>query len=318
LKDLDQIAELLYKRDVPDYLAGLSSVIEEFLSTPPLHHFVRHHAEPNHSDFAKLDGLFRNRNGKLKTILGIVYEMEVFQCLSTLINKNNFSLPEYAASGEVGIHLTGVFHPLLKDPVENNFDISGTKNLCLVTGANMAGKSTFLKAFSICVYLAHIGFPVPAQALKTTVFNGLITTINLSDSISEGYSHFFAEVKRIRQSSLLIKDRKRMVVVFDELFRGTNVKEAYEASLMITNAFSEIDSSVFLISTHIAEITGELQKRQNVFFNCFESELTGQVPTYNYLMKSGVSEERMGMSIIKNEKILEILKQAKSGEDLRT
>ena len=315
LKQMSEIAELLSSKDVPDYLLAVTSTIEEFISTPPVADFISYKGEPGPGDFAKLDKSFRSeQKGKLKTILGIVYEIEIFECLSELVNDFHFSLPEYSGSKEAGVQMAGLFHPLVKDPVANNFTIGNTKNVCLITGANMAGKSTFLKSFSICVYMAHVGFPVPAQYMKTRAFRGLITTINLSDNISEGHSHFLAEVKRVKQSALLIKDRKNIIVVFDELFRGTNVKEAYEASLMITGAFSEIGSSLFLISTHITEICNDLKKHENIFFNCFESELQQDIPVYSYKMKSGISEERMGMPILRNEKILEILKQAKSEE----
>jgi len=315
LKQLSQVAELLSGKDAPDYLLAVSSRIEEFISESRIAEFINCKVDPTPADFVKLDKVFRNdKQEKLKTILGIVYEIEVFECLSALVDNFHFSLPEYSGAKEGGVQLAGLFHPLIKNPVANDFTIGETKNVCLLTGANMAGKSTFLKSFSICMYLAHIGFPVPAQYMKTRAFKGIITTINLSDNISEGHSHFLAEVKRIKQSALLIKDRKDIIVVFDELFRGTNVKEAYEASLMITSAFSEIDSSLFLISTHITEICNELKKQENIFFNCFESELQQDVPVYSYQMKSGISEERMGMPILRNENILEILKQAKSGK----
>ena len=174
----------------------------------------------------------------------------------------------------------------------------------------MSGKSTFLKAFGISVYLAHAGFPVPALIMKTTIFNGIVTTINLADDINKGYSHFYSEVRRVRETALKIKKDKKLVVIFDELFRGTNVKDASEASLMITTAFSKIHTSIFLISTHIVEIAKELKSHQNIFFSCFDTKLQQETLIYDYKLVSGISKESLGLYIVRNEGIVEILEEA--------
>src|SRR3546814_20833413 len=75
-----------------------------------------------------------------------------------------------------------------------------------------------------------LGFPVPATRMRTCVLDGLITTINLADNIGAGYSHFYTEVKRVKLVAERIQQTDRLLVIFDELFRGTNVKEAYERS----------------------------------------------------------------------------------------
>jgi DNA mismatch repair ATPase MutS len=195
--------------------------------------------------------------------------------------------------------------------VINDHHIDNENNLCFISGANMSGKSTFLKSFGLCVYLAHLGFPVPAVYMETTLFNGLITTINLSDNISQGYSHFYNEVRRVKDVALKIREKKKIVVIFDELFRGTNVKDASDASLQVIDSLSKVRDSLFLISTHIVEIAPQLEHNANIFFNCFESTMEGGVPWYNYKIREGISNERVGMLIIKNEGIIEILEEVK-------
>lgn len=171
----------------------------------------------------------------------------------------------------------------------------------------MAGKSTFMKAVGLAVYLAHLGFPVPAEKMRTTVYNGMISTINLSDNINLGYSHFYTEVSRVKEAVLKIKERGRMFVIFDELFRGTNVKDAFDASLLIIESFSKIPGSSFFISTHITEIAEELKNDENILFRYLDSELVDGSPIYSYKLLTGVSHERLGMLILKNENIIEIL-----------
>src|SRR5690606_36234352 len=156
-------------------------------------------------------------------------------------------------------------------------------------------------------YLAHLGFPVPAKSMKTTVYNGLVTTINLSDHIDRGYSHFYSEVNRIKEVAQLISDRKCMFVIFDELFRGTNVKDAYDASFLIIEAFAQIRQSSFCISTHITEVAEKLLHQDSLLFKFFDVDIVGTTPRYKYRLQDGVSHERLGMLIIKNENILELL-----------
>lgn len=171
----------------------------------------------------------------------------------------------------------------------------------------MAGKSTFLKSLGLAIYISHLGFPVPAKKMKTSVYNGIITTINLSDNINKGYSHFYSEVRRVKEVAIKLKDKNRLFVIFDELFRGTNVKDAFDASLLIIESFAKINESTFFISTHITEIAERLEKFSNIDYKYFNSELIDDKPVYKYELKEGVSHERLGMHIVRNEKIIEIL-----------
>ena len=157
------------------------------------------------------------------------------------------------------------------------------------------------------IYLSHVGFPVPATSLKTSILNGLFTTINLADNMILGYSHFYSEVKRVKDLALKIKPDSRFLIIFDELFRGTNVKDAYDASLMILSALAKIRNNNFFISTHILEIAETIENKDTIMFRCFGSELINQQPIYDFKLKEGISEERIGLLIIKNERIPQIL-----------
>jgi len=95
--------------------------------------------------------------------------------------------------------------------------------------------------------------------------------------------------------------------VFDELFRGTNVKDAYDASLAVISAFSRLQKGTFAISTHIIEIAEKLNDNQSIFFRFFEANLVDDKPQYNYKLKEGVTNERIGMYILKKEKVLETI-----------
>ena len=187
--------------------------------------------------------------------------------------------------------MSGFFHPLIDNPIMNDFEIIDNKNFCFVSGANMSGKSTFLKTVGLCVYLAHIGFPVPAKEMEISMFNGPYSTINISDNIEKGYSHYYSEVKRVKEIALMIKEKRKVLVIFDELFRGTNVKDAFDVTLMVSKGFSEINESLFFISIHIVEVGQELEKLESIDFRCFESSMIGEEPIYNYkLVTSKLNE----------------------------
>lgn len=181
----------------------------------------------------------------------------------------------------------------------------------------MAGKSTFLKAVGLTIYLAHLGFPVPAKRMTTTIYNGIVTTINLSDDRNLGYSHFYSEVNRIKETLLKIKNKKRLFVIFDELFRGTNVKDAFDGSLLIIKSFANIPESTFFISTHITEVAEKVRDIDTIQFNFFDSKLVANKPVYNYKLEKGISHERMGMYILKSERIIELLDSMTSKDSIR-
>ncbi len=256
------------------------------------------------------DYLIRKKGKEdIKRILDFTYKVDAFLSISKAYKINKMTFSEFLSSEKLNLKVEGLYHPFIKDPVPNDFLINHDNNLCFLTGANMSGKSTFLKSIGLCIYLSHIGFPVPARKMETTVFNGLLSTINIPDNINKGYSHYYSEVKRVKEAALLIKENKKVIVIFDELFRGTNVKDAFDASLLITSAFSNIKTSLFLISTHIIEVAEDLKNNKAILFKYFESELKGEIPVYNYKLQNGVSSERLGLQIVKNEKILEILEE---------
>lgn len=176
----------------------------------------------------------------------------------------------------------------------------------------MAGKSSLLKSVGIAVYLAHIGFPIPAREMQTVIFNGLLSTINLADNIENGLSHYYSEVIRVKKVASLLTERNRMFIILDELFKGTNAKDAFEASLLVINGLAEIENSVFIISSHITELASEL-KSKNIKFQHLAHQMIDQKPHFTYQLQEGVAKDGIGMYFIENENIAGLLEQAKSG-----
>ena len=262
----------------------------------------------NAVDRERFDHIFRYcENDRLKKIISIVYQIDAFQAVAKTKEDIGLVFPEIVDSKK--IEITGLYHLFVKNAVANNVCLNEEKNVFFVTGANMAGKSTFLKAFGVAVFLAHIGFPTPAVSMQTGVFNGLFSTINITDNLNKGYSHFYTEVLRVKKVAEEINRTKNIIVIFDELFRGTNVKDAYDASLAIISAFAKVKGSMFLVSTHIMEVTEQLCKLKNIHFGYFHTNIKGKEFAYSYRLLDGVTEERLGMLIIENERIIETINE---------
>ena len=304
---LRTVVSKLQVEESTDYLSGISFKIQDIITQREIREILD--SEEWIFPIGKLDRFFRS-NEDIKKLLDIIYELDVLESVGTVVSKENFSYPTYISSEASRVETKGLFHPLVNDAVSNDFSIDRSNNLCFLTGANMSGKSTFLKSFGIAVYLAHIGFPVPASEMKTTLFNGMVTTINLPDNIALGYSHFYNEVKRVKDIASAIHRHGKMVVILDELFKGTNVKDAADACLLITSALSKIKNCSFIVSTHHVEIAEKLAPIKNIFFNHFEYHIINEAPAYTYKLMKGVSDDRAGLLIIKQEGILEILGDA--------
>jgi len=299
----------------PVHINSLLKILEDLFKKKPFEKIVLLSPDKNlnYLQVAYYDKLLRKEElHTLKDLINIVYELDVYIAVAKAAQVHGFCFPEYCADKRAYVGITGLYHPGIKNAVKNDLIIEENKNLVFLTGANMAGKSSYLKALGLAVYLAHIGFPVPATSMQTSVFNGLITTINLSDNISNGYSHYYSEIKRVKETALKIVERSNLFIIFDELFRGTNVKDAYDASLATINALSAIKNSIFLISTHIVEIAPAIKHLPNISFKYFITRIDNGKPVFEYKMRDGVSSETLGFFIFRNEGILEILEKAKT------
>lgn len=251
------------------------------------------------------DYMFRYEHREnIRKLLRIVYELDVFSSLGGFLQEKGFCFAEMSDGKE--IRIKALRHLLIENAVPADIDY-GRHNMCFLTGANMSGKSTFMKAFSISVYLAHMGFPVPAESMRCPVFQGLFTTINLGDNLNLGYSHFYAEVERIKKIVTTLIDHPKLMIVFDELFRGTNLKDAYDASVAIMTAFTRCRRSSFLISTHITEVADELREIPEVMYRYFPTGYSDGEFSYTYKLREGISGDRLGMEIISRAGIISLL-----------
>jgi DNA mismatch repair protein MutS len=259
---------------------------------------------------AKYDHLLRHTMRlALTTVFDIFYQLDVYIAVAGVAQQKGLSYARALPAENNLFKAIELSHPGIEKAVANPVSFNQESNMIFLTGANMAGKSTFMKAFGINVYLAHMGFPVAAREMQFSVREGIYSSINVPDNLNMGYSHFYAEVLRVKKVAEEVSREKNLVIIFDELFKGTNVKDAYDATLAVTAAFSEYRNCLFIISTHIIEAGEVLQKEQdNIQLLCLPTIMKGTIPAYTYQLRPGISNDRHGMMIIENEGILELLK----------
>jgi len=143
--------------------------------------------------------------------------------------------------------------------------------------------------------------------MQFSIKDGIYSSINVPDNLDMGLSHFYAEVLRVKKVAEEVSKEKDLVIIFDELFKGTNVKDAYDATLAVTAAFSEYRNCLFIVSTHIIEAGEVLKQQSNIQMLYLPTVMNGNIPVYTYQLQPGISSDRHGMMIIENEGILEML-----------
>jgi DNA mismatch repair protein MutS len=242
-------------------------------------------------------------------LIDIYSRIDAFLSLSIACKKYEFSFPEVHKSEQPYIEATGLYHPLLQIPVSYDVDMSRDKNFLFLTGANMAGKSTFIKAVGINVYLAHLGMGVPAKKMELSLFDGLLSNINVVDNIIKGESYFFNEVQRIRNTIEKISDGKNWLILIDELFKGTNVQDAMKCSTTVIEGLRKMKNVLFILSTHLYEIGEPLQQFSNIQFRYFETSVSDDELIFSYQLKEGISNDRLGYLILRKEGVVELLEK---------
>jgi DNA mismatch repair protein MutS len=257
------------------------------------------------SDIVELTKIITEKvtNGQAAAFWKRWYLFESYLSVSDGIIRHGFVFPSI---DDKSFEIEGLYHALIKNPVRNNF--IAVRNVVLLTGPNMSGKSTFLKALSLCVYLAHIGLAVPASKAKIPFFDTISAAINLTDSIVSGYSHFMSEIITLKKVLTEAVQEKKCFAVFDELFRGTNIEDALEISTATIQGLVKIPNSLFIISTHLHQLKNMEEIQNNQVATYFiECGLKDNIPAFTYKLKDGWSDLKIGRILFEREGLNKLL-----------
>jgi DNA mismatch repair ATPase MutS len=240
---------------------------------------------------ALLAGRLRGRAAAyLPVWLEAWYHLEALISLSNLAYLNpDYTFPQVTSGMSPVFHARGLGHPLIPAgrKVVNDFDLPELGQVMILTGSNMAGKSTFIKTLGINLCLAFAGGPVNAAELSTLPFR-LHTCMRITDSIADGFSYFYAEVKCLKSlmEALREADAPACLYLIDEIFRGTNNRERLIGSRAYVRALIAA-RGVGLIATHDLELSGLASTSPQVRNFHFRDALAQGMLVFDYKIRPG-------------------------------
>jgi DNA mismatch repair protein MutS len=246
---------------------------------------------------------------KIFDLIQIYAEMDAYLSLAKVCTQYQLNFPFIAETEAPFINAKGLYHLLLKSPVAYDVALEQRNNFLFLTGANMGGKSTLIKAVGLSVYLAQIGMGVPAEKMEISYFDGLLTNINVMDNVIKGESYFYNEVHRIKNTVEQISDGKKWLILVDELFKGTNIQDAMKCSTVVIEGLLKIPKALFVLSTHLYEIGDHLRKYPQIQFRYFETNIVDDQLLFSYQLKEGISNDRIGYLILKREGVVDLLEK---------
>lgn len=205
---------------------------------------------------------------------------------------------EIVGSADVVYEARGLWHPFLgAKAVRNDFTVADS-HYYIVTGANMAGKSTFLRSLGVNYILAMNGMPVFAESLRVSLFS-LFSSMRTSDDLAHGISYFNAELLRLRMLIGHCRAHRRTLIILDEILKGTNSLDKLNGSRMFLDAISRLPVSG-VIATHDLELSRMADGGTGRFHNwCFEISLSDDI-TYTYRITPGVARNQNATYLLRN------------------
>jgi DNA mismatch repair ATPase MutS len=245
---------------------------------------------------------------RLPTWLDAWYELEALCSLATFAYLNpEYTMPDIIAGTDLSCPSScfdahGMGHPLIpaEKKIANDFRLDEAGTVVIITGSNMAGKSTFLRTLGVNLCLAYAGAPVSATVLRTTLFR-LFSCIRVSDSVTEGYSYFYAEVRRLR--ALLTELEQPGYPLFflvDEIFKGTNNRERLIGSRSFVHALVG-RNCLGAISTHDLELVKLADMLPQVKNYHFREEVVDGQMVFDYHLRPGPCPTTNALKIMQME-----------------
>lgn len=230
----------------------------------------------------------------------ILANMEVMNTLATL----TFNHPAYIFPSVSSHHFTfsgsDIGHPLINSGkrVNNSFEHGGTGKVTIVTGSNMAGKSTFLRSIGVNLVLAQMGAPVCA---KTFTFSPvqLCSSMRIADNLAENTSTFYAELKKLKSILDKVKQHEKVFILLDEILRGTNSLDRHMGSVAFIKQLIKEEAAA-VIATHDVELARLDETNPEAITNYhFDVQVEGEELYFDYKLKRGVCQSMNASLLMK-------------------
>ncbi len=194
-------------------------------------------------------------------------------------------------------------HPLIKasDRICNDFNLEGRGQIAMITGSNMAGKSTFLRTVGVNLVLALMGAPCCAKSGQVSHMK-MFTNMRTQDNLEEGISSFYAELKRVERLLTLIKSGEPIFFMLDEMFKGTNSQDRYKGGVSLIKQLSELNA-FGLISTHDLELAKLAGNHMIVSNHSFNSQINDGEMSFDYQLTDGICTDFNASELMKRSGI---------------
>jgi len=250
----------------------------------------------------------RSNSKVISSWFSVVGEFEALVSLGIFYYKNEeFNFPENSQDGNLVV-TKGMSHPLItKDRrIYNDFIISDDNVITIITGANMAGKSTFLRSIGTNMVLAMIGCPVCADYFSF-VPASLFTSMRTNDSLSDGSSYFLSEIKRLQELIIKLTNGEPCFILLDEILKGTNSDDKLKGSeLLIEKILKFPTLFACIIATHDLKLTEMEIKYTNVIKNyCFELNMHNSKLEPDFKLQKGVTKSMNALRLMKSLGIID-------------
>ena len=241
--------------------------------------------------------------------IDVVSEFEALISLGIFAYKNNSYIYPSIINNINETSMVNIYHPLINDKVaiKNNFYITKKNNITIITGANMTGKSTFLRTFGVNLVLSMIGCPVAATEFSFYPM-ALFSSMRTNDSLLEGTSYFDSEIKKLKLLIENLENKKPQYIILDEILKGTNSKDKLTGSKLFLEKILKINTPFFcMIATHDLDLTKmEYEYPENIDNYCFELNSNSDnklVPDYK--LRRGTTKTMNAIRLMKEYKIID-------------
>jgi|GEM_PF-240874 len=262
-----------------------------------------------HWTVLRIDQIIRlhEKQGILR-LLQLIYEIDALVSMSDATQHLRLTLPTLA-DGAVRVVGEGLRHIQLGDAISNPVQLDQDRRVLFLTGPNMAGKTTYLRAFATALYFAHLGMGVPATEFSFVPVQCLFSSISLNDDLHSGISYFRAEALRMKDIAKAIAAGHKVVAVMDEPFKGTNVKDAFDVSLEVLKRIAYKADCLFMFSSHLIELDAEFADDDPISRYHFKAQEDRDKLGFDFLLRPGTSNQRLGIRVLKEEGVFDILDQ---------
>jgi DNA mismatch repair ATPase MutS len=242
---------------------------------------------------------WKEQSGKnLHIWLNIIAEFEALSSLAVLQHDfPEWTTPELFEDGTI-FNASEMGHPLLMNSgVPNNLKFEDPKNILLITGSNMSGKSTLLRTVGINLVLAYAGGNVCAKTFKCS-FMDIYTCMRVSDNLEKNISSFYAELLRIKMIIKAVEEGKIIFFLLDEIFKGNNSIDRHTGARMLIKKLSKANL-LGLVSTHDLELGGLEEENHKIKNYHFQEYYENDKICFDYKLSPGVSQTRNAVFLMK-------------------